>query len=141
MVSGRKPNIIRHQEAARLRRLGLSLAEIGRRMGITKQAAHLLLIERRRSDARQLTEALILQWADEHHAATGEWPQTRSGAVCGRPGEKWSTIDGALRDGLRGLRGGTSLARFLALHRGVGERRDQPPKGPRSDRVKRKADT
>jgi hypothetical protein len=140
MVSGRRPNIVRRQEAARLRRQGLTVTEIGRRMGITRQAVQQLLTPRRRSDARQLTEALILQWADEYHRATGQWPQARSGAVRDRPGEKWITIDGALRDGLRGLKGGLSLARLLAKHRGVGERRGRPPKGPRSERVMRKPD-
>jgi hypothetical protein len=71
VVQGRRPNIVRRQEAARLRRLGLSLPEIGRRLGITKQAVHQLLTPRHRSDARQLTEALILQLADEYHTATG----------------------------------------------------------------------
>jgi hypothetical protein len=127
MVSGRKPNIARRQEAARLRRAGLSLPEIGRRLGITKQAVHQLLTPRPRSDARQLTEALILQLADEYHEATGEWPQRMTGVVRGRPGEKWSMIDNALRYGLRGLRGGTSLARLLAERRGVGHRRGRPP--------------
>jgi hypothetical protein len=71
MVQGRKPNIVARQEATRLRRAGLSLPEIGRRLGITRQAVHQLLTPRRRSVARQLTEPLILQWADEHHTATG----------------------------------------------------------------------
>jgi hypothetical protein len=133
MVQGRRPNIIRRLEATKLRRQGLSLAEIGQRLGITPQGAHHLLTPRPSVDTRQLTEALILQWADEHHAATGQWPQTRSGAVRDRPGEKWFTIDGALRDGLRGLKGGLSLARLLAKHRGVGERRGRPRKPPRSD--------
>jgi transcriptional regulator with XRE-family HTH domain len=40
---GRKPNIVRRQEAASLRRQGLTVTEIGRRMGITRQGVHHLL--------------------------------------------------------------------------------------------------
>jgi hypothetical protein len=127
MVQGRRPNIVRRQEAVRLRRQGLTVTEIGRRMGITRQAVQQLLTPRRRSDVRQLTEALILQLADEHYAATGEWPLTRSGAVQGREGLRWSHLDGALRHGYHGLRGGSSLPRLLAKHRGVGQRRGRPP--------------
>jgi DNA-binding XRE family transcriptional regulator len=43
MVQGRKPNIVTRQRAARPRRQGLCLAEIGQRMGITKQGVHHLL--------------------------------------------------------------------------------------------------
>jgi transcriptional regulator with XRE-family HTH domain len=43
MVQGRKPNIVRRQEAASLRRQGLTVTEIGRRMGITRQGVHHLL--------------------------------------------------------------------------------------------------
>jgi hypothetical protein len=104
------------------------MPEIGRRMGITKQAVHQLLTPRRRSDARQLTEALILQLADEHHRATGQWPHARSGEVKSREGVRWSHLDGALRSGYHGLPGGSSLARLLVKYRGVGERRGRPPK-------------
>jgi hypothetical protein len=44
-----------------------------------------------------LCEAVILQWADEHHRPTGAWPQARCGAVRGKPGEKWSMIDGGVK--------------------------------------------
>lgn len=43
MGSGRKANIEQRIEVTRLRTLGLSLAEIGRRFGITKQAVHCML--------------------------------------------------------------------------------------------------
>jgi transcriptional regulator with XRE-family HTH domain len=45
MVQGRKPNIARRREAASLRRQGLSVADVGRRMGISRQAAHQLLVD------------------------------------------------------------------------------------------------
>lgn len=69
--------------------------------------------------APQLTVAQILAWADQHHARTGRWPKQLSGVVSGSLGEKWLNLDAALRQGHRGLPGGSSLARLLAKHRGV----------------------
>ncbi|MDB5310849.1 MAG: hypothetical protein JWO38_5051 [Gemmataceae bacterium] len=66
-----------------------------------------------------LTEALILTWADAHHARTGEWPGQESTPVEGVSGETWLAVDCALRDGRRGLPGGSSLAQLLHAHRGV----------------------
>jgi DNA-binding XRE family transcriptional regulator len=43
MVRGRKPDLTRRQEAARLRRQGLSVGEIARWLGVSKQGAHHLL--------------------------------------------------------------------------------------------------
>jgi hypothetical protein len=63
--------------------------------------------------------AEILAWADEHHARTGMWPGHKSGPIFGVAQEKWGQIDGALRQGLRGLQPGSSLARLLAERRGV----------------------
>jgi transcriptional regulator with XRE-family HTH domain len=48
MVSGRKPNMKRRAEIARLRARGLSLAEIGRRTGMSKQGVHEALAFQRR---------------------------------------------------------------------------------------------
>jgi hypothetical protein len=39
--------------------------------------------------------------------------------VAGAPGESWPALDDALAQGHRGLPGGSSLARVLALHRGA----------------------
>ena len=64
-----------------------------------------------------LTIDQILAWADAHHAATGAWPHGGTGSVGAAPGEVWSTIDGALRVGRRGLPGGSSVARLLDEHR------------------------
>ena len=66
-----------------------------------------------------LTIAQILQWADAHHQNTGQWPNRKSGEVLGAPGEKWGAIDGAFNQGVRGLPGGSSLAKLLAEKRGV----------------------
>jgi hypothetical protein len=68
----------------------------------------------------------ILAWVDEHHSRTGRWPNSRSGAVAGQPGERWATLNNALRLGRRGLPGGDSLARLLQVHRSVRNRRVPP---------------
>ncbi len=60
----------------------------------------------------------ILRWADAHRRRTGTWPTQHSGRVPGAPGEKWSAIDVALAEGLRGLPEGSSLPRLLSKHRG-----------------------
>jgi hypothetical protein len=68
--------------------------------------------------------ALILGWADAHHARTGAWPGSGSGPVPEGPaGETWRRVDNALRLGLRGLAGGSSLAQLLEQERGVPARR------------------
>src|SRR5258708_1272399 len=54
-----------------------------------------------------LTGALILSWADSHKRRTGRWPTAESGRVVGAE-EKWKGIDSALREGYRGLPGGSS---------------------------------
>src|SRR5687767_8310779 len=67
----------------------------------------------------------ILEWDDAHYERTGTWPTRTSGRVLGSDDEKWNNLDTVLRQGLRGLRPGSSLARLLALHRG---RRNRSPK-------------
>jgi hypothetical protein len=66
-----------------------------------------------------LTIAQVLAWADRHHARTGQWPRCRTGPVHEVAGLTWFTIDDALRQGYRGLPGGSSLARLLKDRRGV----------------------
>lgn len=65
------------------------------------------------------TPALILKWADDHHARTGEWPNADSGPIVGVAGETWAGVESALRAGGRCLRGRSSLAQLLAAKRGV----------------------
>ena len=69
-----------------------------------------------------LTEADILAWADAHHARTGRWPTAECGPIADAPGETWMAVNQALKKGGRGLRGGSSLARFLEERRGVPNR-------------------
>jgi hypothetical protein len=70
--------------------------------------------------------AQILAWADAHHRRTGKWPNCHSGAVDAAPGETWKKVHASLYHGLRGLPGGSSLARLLAEHRGARYLRDLP---------------
>jgi len=75
---------------------------------------------RKRGYRPQLNIGTILDWADAHHQATGCWPTVKSGRVRHSPyDETWNAIQSALNKGLRGLAGGSSLARILAEHRDV----------------------
>lgn len=82
---------------------------------------------RNRKDLPELTRAVILAWTDAFHARTGQWPTRRSGPILEAPGETWYTVHDALYIGLRGLPGGSSLARLLARERGVRNLQDLPP--------------
>src|SRR6516165_7279869 len=49
-----------------------------------------------------LSISKILEWADAHHARTGEWPLRRSGVIVDSPfDDTWSAINVALSDGFR----------------------------------------
>jgi hypothetical protein len=74
---------------------------------------------RNKSRLPRLSKQRILHWADEHRRQTGEYPNAESGPILGAPGETWKAVQMALVQGLRGLPGGTSLAKFLQEHRGV----------------------
>jgi hypothetical protein len=71
----------------------------------------------------RLEVAQVLAWAEAHRRRTGAWPRVHSGPVAESPGETWRRIDSALRYGLRGLEGGSSLARLLEHERGIPARR------------------
>jgi hypothetical protein len=81
---------------------------------------------RPRTTRPPLTEARVLAWADAFHERTGAWPVRGSGAIPEAPGETWRKVDGALRDGLRGFAGGSSLYQLLAQARGVSNRTARP---------------
>jgi hypothetical protein len=55
----------------------------------------------------------IPTWAKEHFERTGTWPKGKSGADVGAIGESWSALDACLKQGLRGLPGGSSLAQVV----------------------------
>jgi hypothetical protein len=66
-----------------------------------------------------LSVAEVLAWADAHRARVGTWPNACSGAIPDATlGTNWRQVDNALRYGLRGLPGKSSLAQLLAEHRG-----------------------
>jgi hypothetical protein len=68
----------------------------------------------------------VLAWADEYHQRTGKFPTAKSGRIAGHPDEKWFNVDMALRTGLRGFPGGSSLPRLLAKFRGHRNRKSLP---------------
>jgi hypothetical protein len=68
----------------------------------------------------------ILAWADAHYQREGRWPSQYSGVIPEAPGENWRKVQVALREGLRGLSGGSTVARLLAEHRGVPHLRQRP---------------
>src|SRR4051794_22292778 len=75
-----------------------------------------------------LTIADILAWADAHKARHGEWPKMKDGANEALPlGTNWRQVDNALRLGLRGLPGGSSIAQLLAEYRGYRNIHGLPP--------------
>jgi hypothetical protein len=75
----------------------------------------------------RLTENQILAWAVAHNQRTGEWPQRSSGLIQDIDGENWAMIDTGLRQGLRGLPGGSSLAQLLSEKCGVRHQLEAPP--------------
>jgi hypothetical protein len=74
-----------------------------------------------------LTNDQILLWADAHYGRTREWPKVKSGIVADAPGETWATLNASLERGLRGLAGGSSLAKLLQAHRNVVRRGHAEP--------------
>ncbi len=81
---------------------------------------------RNRANLPKLTDDIILGWIDAHRKRTGEWPNASSGPISDASGETWHNVDAALRQGIRGLRGGRSLARLIAGKRGVRNRATVP---------------
>ena len=115
---GDHANLKRWRLIARMRRRGLSCQEIGLRLRISRQAVHHCL-QLYRNARTNLTIQIILEWADAYHARTGEWPKAGHKRIPGMVGLDWRAVENALRLGLRGLPGGSSLAKVLAGHRAV----------------------
>lgn len=67
----------------------------------------------------KLTVSQIVKWADEHRRRTGRWPHQKSGEAVGSGGETWAGLNRSLMVGGRGLGGGSSLGKALALWRGA----------------------
>jgi hypothetical protein len=90
--------------------------------------------KKRRGPKPEFSVPEILASADEFHRRKGHWPTDHGGVLALPLGENWRKVDSALRLGLRGLAGGSSLARFLAEHRGkyyLGEHRGKHYLGKR----------
>jgi hypothetical protein len=81
---------------------------------------------RNKSRLPRLTKRKILAWADAHQRRTGRYPVIASGPIADAPGETWLAMQVALVEGLRGLPGGSSLARLLNERRGVPIRKGRP---------------
>ena len=77
---------------------------------------------RNSKDLPTLTVEHVLTWADAHHARTGKWPRSSSGAIHDAPGETWNGIQQALFMGSRGLPAGLTLPKLLEANRGVRNR-------------------
>src|SRR5262245_39667864 len=82
--------------------------------------------KRNRKGLPKYTIAQILKWADAHHARTGSWPHNKDGQIYGTNGETWWAVDMALRKGIRGLVGGSSLAKLLSAKRQVPNHMSRP---------------
>lgn len=91
-----------------------------------------LLAERRgvrnHGDLPKFTIDGILNWADAHFERSGTWPTAHSGTIADATDETWANVNGALQVGLRGLRGGSSLARLLKRHRAVMPKQRRKPR-------------
>jgi hypothetical protein len=74
----------------------------------------------------RLTIPRILAWADTFHRRHGRWPAPKSGPIEGVLDEIWGSVDNALRIGLRGLGGGSSIALLLEQQRGWRHQRHRP---------------
>ena len=73
-----------------------------------------------------LTFSQILHWADAFHRRHRRWPTSRDGPIPSTADATWRRVDTALRLGLRGLPGGSSLPQLLADERGVRKHAYQP---------------
>ena len=65
----------------------------------------------------KLTNKQILKWVDAYYRREKAWPGRFSGPIPRSGGEKWESINHALKTGRRGVRGGWSLSRFLNKYR------------------------
>jgi hypothetical protein len=69
------------------------------------------------SSLPRLSVDQILTWVDLHYRRTGQWPTKSSGSIIDAPGEKWGNVHQALRKGLRGLPGGSTLSILIKQKR------------------------
>jgi hypothetical protein len=109
---------------------GISWALLSGRRGLRQQSISQLLARHgRKRNAMALpplTYAKILARADQQRAVKKKWPKRNSGVIEGTA-ERWSYVDVALKQGNRGLPGGSSLVQLLTERRGVRPGRLLPP--------------
>src|ERR1700757_703859 len=79
MASGRKPDVGRRAEIARLRAGGLTLAEIGRRLGMSKQGVSAALAKARRPLPHR---CVACRDCDAPIVSAGLLPGDEGSAVC-----------------------------------------------------------
>jgi hypothetical protein len=96
---------------------GLNLALIRGKRGLRggTTLADLLSRHRKRRNIHglpDLTVEQILRWAEAYHTLYAAWPNYNTGPI-GTTGETWLAVDKALRNGTRGLPGGSSLFQLL----------------------------
>lgn len=77
--------------------------------------------ERNISNLHSLDESFVVDRVAEYFQANGKYPRfdDRSQVLNGHPGDTWKRYDSALRNGRRGLPGGSSVADLLERHFGV----------------------
>ena len=69
--------------------------------------------KRNYGNSPDLTEKQIVSWARDFFLSKGVWPNKKAGVIEGTSGETWRAISDALKNGKRGLPGGSSLAGIL----------------------------
>ena len=74
---------------------------------------------RKKRNLPRLTRILVLKWADAYFRTFGRWPTHKSGPIADAPGETWLAVDMAMRQGIRGFKGFSTLYRLLRKYRGV----------------------
>ncbi len=94
------------------------------RRGLAAGRSLATLLEQRRTKPygttlAPLAEKQILRWADAFHRRTGQWPNRLSGPITEAPRETWLAVENALRQGVHGLKGGSSLVQLLVERRGI----------------------
>jgi len=110
--------------------IDLALRRCGRGLHVPGMSLARLLEERRgvrnKRHLPRFSERQIVDWTIAYYNRTGTWPTDTAGPIVEVPGETWRAVDKALRNGKRGLSGGSSLFQLLAQRHGVRRHRRMP---------------
>ncbi|WP_280524241.1 DEAD/DEAH box helicase [Legionella cincinnatiensis] len=83
--------------------------------------------EKNHYNSPKLTIEEIISWIQAYHNETGNWPTDKSGVIAYAPYKiTWCAVNIALKDGLRGLAGGSTLPKLLNEIFGVRNPKDLP---------------